>query len=86
MLLIIGNEHLTLQREVAERLILSNTAIKKNHQRQAVIQLKIGVALIRKAKFFNGLKYILAAVVKDPSSLIFNGVVRKRLSMLGSNK
>ncbi len=86
MLLNIGQEQLALLQEVAEVIPLSEMAIKRNHHRQAVAQLKIGVALVRERQVIAGLKLIALAIIKDPKILMVNGVVERLFSIGGSSR
>lgn len=74
-LLTIGQEQLALLREAAEILPMSVATATRNRRRQAVAQLKIGVALLRSAKRAEGLGRIVTALIKAPSILVCNGVV-----------
>lgn len=80
MLLNIGQEQLALLQETAGAIPLSEMAIKRNHHRQAVAQLKIGVALIRDGRVISGLTRIASAIIKEPKVLIVNGIVGRIFS------
>lgn len=80
MLLRLGQEELALLREAEEGLQLSAVTAKRNHHRQAVAQMKIGVALVKEAKVVDGLKRIIAAVIRNPQILIENGIVNRIVS------
>jgi glycosyltransferase involved in cell wall biosynthesis len=86
MLLNIGQEQLALLREVAQTIHLSERSAKRNHHRQAVAQLKIGVALVRERQVFTGLKFIAMAIIKEPKILIANGVVERIFSACGNSR
>ncbi len=75
----VATEGLLLLKQTARNFSLSKKALKQNNLRQAVSQLKLGAALLRKWDIFNGFKYILFGLVKDPSGLWKNGIVNKRL-------
>lgn len=74
-LLTIAQEQLALLREAAEILPMSVATATRNRRRQAVAQLKIGLALVRSAKTAEGLGRIASAIIKAPSILVCNGVV-----------
>lgn len=86
MLLKIGQEQLALLREAAEVIPLSELATKRNHHRQAVAELKIGLALIREWQVIKGLKLIVVAIIKEPNILIVNGAVGRTFSAGGNSK
>ena len=86
MLLSIGQEELALLREAAEIFPLSKFAAERNHHRQAVAQLKIGVALVKGANVVDGLKRIAAAIIENPRAATDNGIVNRIFSSNGRSK
>lgn len=86
MLLNIGHEQLSLLQEAAHVIPLSELAIKRNHHRQAVAQIKIGLALVREWKIISGLKRIALAIILEPRILIVNGAVGRKYSTGGNPK
>lgn len=86
LLMSIAQEQLALLREAAAIFPLSESAARRNHRRQAVAQLKIGLAQVRGSKVADGLKRIAAAIIKDPQVLIDNGVVDRLFIARGNSK
>jgi glycosyltransferase involved in cell wall biosynthesis len=80
LLLSIGQEQLALLREAAEIFPLSEWAAKRNRRRQAVAQVKIGVALVKGSKVVDGLKRIAGAIIRAPEIVIDNGIVNRLFS------
>lgn len=86
MLLNIGQEQLALLQEAAKAFPLSETATRRNYHRQAVAQLKIGVALIRDWRVINGLKRVASAIIKELGIRIVGGFVGRIFSIGGNSK
>lgn len=86
LLLSMGQEQLALLQQAAEIFPLSGLATKRNYHRQAVAQLKIGIALMRDSKIVDGMRHIVAAIIKEPKILIKNGIVDRIISTSGSSR
>jgi glycosyltransferase involved in cell wall biosynthesis len=77
--LAIGREALILLRRAADTLPLSSAARRLNRRTRAIAEIKLGIAMIRAASLFKGLKTICLGVCRDPFALVSNGSVRRLL-------